>query len=133
MQRELLIIQFPQSKFGLGCRIRHSCFDSCCLNRQIIARLGNIAWLGQSAWTGTNKMNFTLSSKILEAISRPILGLFVLIQMYFSCWIQVYWWKFEFWKLLKRLKFWPVDKLDVYYSVCYCSVCMKIIRKSRLQ
>ena len=41
-----------------------------------------------------------ISIIIQEATSRTteqILGLFVLIWMYFSCWIQIWQWKFKFW------------------------------------
>ena len=44
--------------------------------------------------------------KTVRAISRtaaPILGLFVLISMHFSCWIQIWQWKFEFWNFLKNM------------------------------
>ena len=35
----------PMDNLGLGCQIPHSCINSCCLNRQCVAKLGNIAWL----------------------------------------------------------------------------------------
>ena len=34
--------------------------------------------------------------------TAPILGLFILIWMHFSCWIQIWQWKFEFWKFLEK-------------------------------
>ena len=45
--------------------------------------------------------------KIQGAISSttaPILGLFVLLLMYFSCWIQIWQWKFEFPKILEKFE-----------------------------
>ena len=32
----LLIIKFPQINLGLGCRIQHSCMNSCSLDRQYV-------------------------------------------------------------------------------------------------
>ena len=45
--------------------------------------------------------------KIMLAISRttgPILGLFVLIWMHFSCWIQIWQWKCEILKFCKKFE-----------------------------
>ena len=51
------------------------------------------------------KLEFeTIHSKFKRPISRttePILGLFILIWRHFSCWVQIWQWKFELWKFLK--------------------------------
>ena len=39
----------------------------------------------------------------ISITSEPILGLFVLIGMHLSCWIQIWQWKFEFWKFSKKV------------------------------
>ena len=51
-----------------------------------------------------NSWNLEILSQNSRGISRitgPILGLFVLIGMHFSCWIQIWQWKFEFWNFFK--------------------------------
>ena len=63
---------------------------------------------------------------IYEAISRttaPILGLFVLIWMHFSCWSEKRQWKFEFWSFLGK-KF---EKFEL------TSVCSRCIEKDKIR
>ena len=57
----------------------------------------------------TNVENLKHFMKIQVTISRTteaILGLFVLIWMHLSCWIQIWWWKFEIFEKVR--KFWSV-------------------------
>ena len=55
-------------------------------------------WLHISVYLNSKRQIWNYSLKIQEAISRTtavILGLFVLILINFSCWIQIWQWKFD--------------------------------------
>ena len=58
---------------------------------------------------------FSKSENAVSRTSEPILGLFVLIWMYFLCWIQIWQWKFEFWEFLQK-----IDIFDLLFELQIC-------------
>ena len=50
-----------------------------------------------------NSKLFSKNSRAVSRTTEPNISLFKLISMQFSCWIQIWQWKFEFWNFLKKI------------------------------
>ena len=60
-----------------------------------------------------NSWQHFLKAVVISRTTWPILGMFVLIWVHFSCWIQIWPWKFEFHKFSTTKKFENVDLSSV--------------------